>query len=113
MEMYEVMVAEVGKVGEKNHEYRSDTVYWLQRLFVDGDESRPKKFTHAMIFGGVHVPDVDGNWFIATWVGVKPINVHGYRAGPYSNGALLEFEGRVWDIELGPMVQKHVCTRGA
>ncbi len=108
--MYEVMVAEVGEVGEKNHEYREDKVFWTNRLFLHGDESKPKNFTHVMVFGGVHVPDVDASWFIAKWVGVKPI--HGrYKAGPYSNGAFKEFEGRIWDVEIGTMVQKHVCTR--
>jgi hypothetical protein len=105
------MVADVGWRGEKYHEYRNASKHWNERLTETGSGGKVKEFRHVMVFGGVQVPEVDGNWFIAKWVKTTPVDGP-MEVGPYSNGAKKSFVGRVWDIELGTVCSRHNAVLG-
>ena len=114
--MYSVMVAEVGEVGEKGTEYRANSDYWKGRLCLAGNTSQPREYDYVMCFGGVNVPMVDADWFVARF---KSSRLRTYTTttttttvGPYTNGAKKSFTGDVWEIELGVVVRNHKkkCT---
>ena len=111
------MVAEVGEVGEKGTEYRANSDYWKGRLCLAGNTSQPREYDYVMCFGGVNVPMVDADWFVARF---KSSRLRTYTTtttttttvGPYTNGAKKSFTGDVWEIELGVVVSNHKkkCT---
>jgi hypothetical protein len=111
LQFYSVMVADIGHIGEKFHEYRNVSEYWNSRLIERGSVDTFKEFSHVMVFGGVQVPDVDGNWFVAKWEGTTTVSGL-YKAGPYSNGAAKSFSGSVFDIQLGAVCRSHNAGTG-
>ncbi len=110
MPFYDVMVAEVGRRGEKHHEYRAVSEHWSSRLLEPDNVDVYKEFSHVMVFGGVQVPDVDGKWFVAKWERTSTSSGP-HKAGPYSNGAAKSFSTSVFVIELGKVLQSHRATR--
>ena len=109
MDVYNVMVAEIGEMGEKRSEYRADTVYWNSRLCLGGDTDRLRAFTCVMVFGGCHCFNNSAAWFIAEYrshafcVRTTPLVL-----GPYSNRCRRVFEGSVWEIKLGKVLNRHI-----
>jgi hypothetical protein len=101
------MYASVGCFGEKNDEYREMKSYWVSRLCQDGDIQRPKKFDYVLnfVFGGVHYPDLSGNWFLARHIQTTVITLT--ERHTYSNNSQLPFLGPVFDVELGEVMRTH------
>jgi hypothetical protein len=97
---YDVMVADIGQVGEKAFEIRDATTgYWAGRL---------TGAKYLRVFGGQHHFGVEGRWFLARLLS-KGIEKHegGVVVGPFSNGYAKEFSGDVWRLELGPVLVRH------
>ena len=103
---FEVMVAEVGEVGEKRDEYRDRKKYWDSRL-------EGKTYKHVMVFGAVSVFSEDAAWVLFEWKGhfVERSGGCGRVVGPYSNNYSKKFSGDVWRIRLGRVVRANPNNR--
>ena len=107
MGAFRVMLSEVGKVPEKDKEYRNDSPHWRSRLCHDNDPTRLRRFRYVMVYGGVRFFDKNAPWCMYDYVGHEILSsVSGGKVGPYSNGYEKKFSGRVWCIQIGVVVRR-------
>ena len=106
---YEVMVAEVGKTGEKRKEYRANSTYWRSRFCVKGDLGLPRAYREIVVFGGVRCPTWDAAWFVAKVTGIGLESLPEGWVGPFSNGYSKEFSSpEVWVVSSRIITQKNI-----
>lgn len=107
MEIFSVLLCDVGERGEKTDEWRRVCAHWNSRLCnADGTK---KKFTHVMFVGGTHVFDLSFPWLKFKYRSHVISYGDGERViGPYSNGAKKIFYGDCWRVVLGVLVARHI-----
>jgi hypothetical protein len=107
---YDVMVANVGFVGEKDREFRSDTSYWRSRLCC-GSVDDLKSFDFILVFGRVQNFDLGGDWFVADFLWHRLVQyrrANTVTVGPYSNGYTKMFDGcTLWEMAIGKVRKRH------